>query len=510
MNNIDPRWGAWAKQPEPIPASQIARKIAADVVIIGAGIAGMTCALRAAQTGAEVIVLEKSNTWTARGANIGIIDSSYLKERGWDYKAEDVAREWIKICGNRCDESIVWRYLKNGGRAMDWLIDIVTRPDYNVRIAVSSCVYRGETYRELMTSHWFLDGPMARKGNPQSVAEAIYAMHNEGLKLKARYIFNTAGEQLVKENGRVAGVIAKDKDGYLQVDARRGVVLATGDISGNDEMCADLAPIANKCARKISWPKNGNLGDGHRMGLWVGGAFEDTPFPCMIHPQAFGYLQYCFLHVKTDGTRFMNEDNFVQGKSLALLRENEKFAWAVADSDWPTKVPPTLEYGGGMFWGQDNFRGDPVFDPKVEEAEFERGMKSGYVIKADTPEGLAEKMGVPPDAFVKTLRRYNELCAKGVDEDFGKRRELMIPLDKPPYYGMKFGTALLAVVGGLRVDTKMRVLDVNRIPIEGLYAIGNVMGGRYGVDYPMHVPGNSCGSALTFGYLLGESLGNRY
>jgi succinate dehydrogenase/fumarate reductase flavoprotein subunit len=508
MPNSDLRWGAWANRPDPIPPELITRELSADVVIIGAGIAGMSCALRAAQAGAEVLVLEKSRTWTARGANIGIIDSSYMKARGWEYKAEDVAREWIKRCGNRCDEGILWRYLKNGGRAMDWLVDIVTRPEYAVKVAIWGCVYQGETYKELMTSHWLLDGPMTKKGDPQSVAEAINALHAEGLKLNARYIFNTAGIQLAKENGRVTGVIARDKDGYLWVCARRGVVLATGDISGNDEMCADLAPIANQCAKKITWPKNGNLGDGHRMGLWAGGSFEETPFPCMIHPQAYGYLQYCFLHVKRDGTRFMNEDNYVQGKCLALLRENEKFAWAIADSDWPAKVPPTLEYGGGMFWGQDCFRGDPVFDPKVEEAEFELEMKAGNVVKAETPEGLAEKMGIPPETFVRTLRRYNALCQKGADEDFGKRRELMIPLDKPPYFGMKFGTALLTVVGGLRVDTGMRVLDENKNPVEGLYAIGNVMGGRYGVDYPMHVPGNSCGSALTFGYLLGESFGS--
>ncbi len=95
----------------------------------------------------------------------------------------------------------------------------------------------------------------------------------------------------------------------------------------------------------------------------------------------------------------------------------------------------------------------------------------------------------------------------GRDEDFGKRKELLIPINKPPYYGLKFGPAVLAVVGGLRVDTKMRVLDEDGAAVEGLYAIGNAAGGRYGVDYPLVICGNSHGTALTFGYLLGKHLG---
>ena len=511
MSNVDPRWGAWAEPPPQVPAEEIARETTADIVVVGAGIAGMSCALSAAQSGAEVTVLEQSGNWTARGMNIGIIDSGFLKERGWDYSAEDVAREWIKLCGNRCDEKLVWLYLRNGGRAMDWLIEMLSRPEYRCNVAISSCVYQGEKHRELMASHWFLDGPLAEKGDRQSVAQANYAMHSEGVKLGVKYLYKTRGEQLVKGAERVTGVIAKDNDGYIKVNARRGVVLATGDISGNDEMCDDLAPLANRCAKKISWPKGANLGDGHRMGLWAGGSFEDAPFPSIIHPQAFGYLQYCFLYVRQDGTRFMNEDSFVQGKSLALLRNNEEYAWAVADSDWPVKVPPTLKYGGGMFWGQDSFRGseEPEFDLKQEQDMFDEGIKDGNIVTADTPEGLAEKMGVPPDTFAAEMKRYNELCAAGADEDFGKRRELMVPLDKPPFFGMKFGPALLAVVGGLRVDTEMRVLDERGVPVGGLHAIGNTAGGRYGVDYPLHVPGNSCGSALTFGYLLGRSLGGR-
>ena len=135
----------------------------------------------------------------------------------------------------------------------------------------------------------------------------------------------------------------------------------------------------------------------------------------------------------------------------------------------------------------------------------EWGLKRGVVVQGDTPEELAAAMGVPVDAFVREFRRYNEMCRQGHDDDFGKRKELLIPLDRPPYYGMKFGPALLAVVGGLKTDDHSRVLGKNG-PVPGLYALGNTAGGRYGVDYPVIIPGNSHGTALTFAFLLGEAL----
>jgi succinate dehydrogenase/fumarate reductase flavoprotein subunit len=507
MSNIDPRWGAWAAEPAPIPADAVTRELEADVVVLGAGIAGVTCALRAAQGGAQVLALEKTVRWSARGGNIGVANSAFMREHGYENKLEEVAREWIKRCGNRCDEKLLWTFLKNGERAMDWLLEIISRPDYGVRTELQGCIYRGETYREIIGSHRFFEGPMAKKGDLSGASDAVYAMYTESLKLGARFLFNTPAERLLKEDGVVTGVYARDGDGYLLARARRGVVLATGDIGGNDAMCEDLSPMANRVASKIYWPKGGNEGDGHRMGLWAGGSFEDAPFPTIMHPQAFHFGNYCFLFVKPDGTRFMNEDNYVQGKSVSILRERLTYAWSVTDSAWLEKIPRTLPYGGGIFWGQDCDAEGALFDPAREEWLFDNGIKRGLIVTADTPEALAEKMGVPADVFAETFARYGELTAKGADEDFGKRPELMLPLDRPPYYGIKFGPALLAVAGGLRVNTDMAVLDENGAPVRGLYAIGNAAGGRYGVDYPILIAGNSHGTALTFGFLLGETLG---
>lgn len=502
------RWGAWAAPPASIPGDKINTTMEADVVVIGAGIAGVSCALRAAQVGAQVLVLEKTGSWSGRGGNIGVPNSSFMKAQGYENDLEAVAREWIKRCMNRCDEKILWLYLNNGASAMDWLIDILAQPEYGARPVLQGNAYKGETYYEIPGSHRFFDGPMAKKGARAGGADAVFAMYSEAVKLGVRFLFKTPAEQLVKENGRVIGAIAKsDEGGYLLARARRGVVLATGDIGGHHEMCEDLSPIANRCAAKVYTPKGGNTGDGHRMGLWAGGAFEDGPFPTILHPQAFHFGNYCFLFVKPDGTRFMNEDSYVQGKTVAIIRERVRYAWSIIDGAWAERVPATLPYGGGLFWGQDCVLGESEFNLQTEQNLLRRGLERGVVVTAETPERLAEQMNVPADVFAETFQRYNRLAKAGKDVDFGKRRELLIPLDTPPYYALKFGPALLAVAGGLRVDTNMTVLSEDGTPVPGLFAIGNTAGGRYGVDYPILIAGNSHGTALTFGYLLGTSLG---
>ena len=509
MENIDPRWGDWKQAPPPVPEAEIRETLDCDVAVAGAGIAGVACACRAAQNGLRVIVLEKTGKWNARGGNIGVANSGFMRAQGFENDPEELAREWIKRCCGRCDETVLWRYLLNSERAMDWLIGILTLPEYGARPELQACLYRGDTYLERMGSHRFFEGPMAKKGARAGAADAVYAMYTESLKLGVRYLTNTPAEQLEKKDGRVTAILGKGEQGYVRVRAAKGVVLATGDIGGSREMCADLAPMAAACQSNTYTPRGCNTGDGHRMGLWAGGAFEEGPFPIIYHPQAFCFANYCFLFVDREGKRFMNEDNNIQAKSVAVHRIGQDYAWSILDGDWEKKIPASLEYGGGIFWGIDHPPGKSGFTAEGTRRIFDMARRSGSYVEADTPEALAEKMGVPAEAFAATLREYNEMCAAGKDRLFGKRRELLMPLDKPPYIGLKFGPSVLAVVGGLRVDGRCNVLDGQGRTIPGLYAAGNTMGGRYGVDYPMVIPGTSHGTALTFGWLLGEVLAGK-
>lgn len=127
-------------------------------------------------------------------------------------------------------------------------------------------------------------------------------------------------------------------------------------------------------------------------------------------------------------------------------------------------------------------------------------------VKADSIEELAALIGAPADVLKETIDRYNELVTKGTDDDFHKPADFLYPVVKAPFYAAKVGVALLAVVGGLSVNTDLQVLDDEKKPIEGLYATGNTSGDLYAIDYPINMAGNSNGRCVIWGYLLGKTM----
>ena len=141
-----------------------------------------------------------------------------------------------------------------------------------------------------------------------------------------------------------------------------------------------------------------------------------------------------------------------------------------------------------------------VFNRTVEKVDaFVNGRGAGRnFIPAHSLEELAAKMDVPFETLKATVDRYNELCAMGDDPDFGKRPELLTTVVKAPFYAVKMGSALLDVMGGCLTNKELNVLDADYQPIPGLYAVGNVAGGLYGVDYPLLWNGNSHSRCLTW------------
>jgi succinate dehydrogenase/fumarate reductase flavoprotein subunit len=313
---------------------------------------------------------------------------------------------------------------------------------------------------------------------------------------------------LIKENDRIVGVIAETSDGYKRFNASKGVILATGDIGSDKEMLAEFCPIALKPTKNQYIPLGSNTGDGHKMGAWAGGVLEDGPWASMMHPQGYSRMAHFFLYVNTMGKRFMNEDTWAQGKSLGVLKQpgDVDYAYAIFDANYKEEIEKTIPIGGGLFWDNPStVYGQPWTSAK-DEGYITAGLKDGTIIQADTLEDLAKGLNVPVDTFMATVNKYNESAKNGDDTEFGKRAELLFPIEKPPYYGSKFGPCYMVVLGGLNIDTSMRVLDKDNNPIPGLFAIGNVSGGLYGVDYPTLIPGNSHGRAVTWGYIAGNAI----
>ena len=183
-------------------------------------------------------------------------------------------------------------------------------------------------------------------------------------------------------------------------------------------------------------------------------------------------------------------------------------SWQIFDSKWPDEIDKMPDGHGYV----NHFVADDEVDAYATVLS---GFGLGYTTKAmvegteglivaDTIEDLAAQCNLPVETVVASVNRYNELCAAGHDADFGKDPRRLFPVSEPPFYAYPFGSAgMLVLMGGLEVNKKLQPLNAEGTPIEGLYATGNVQGGRYLVEYPVTVAGISLGTALSFGRLAG-------
>lgn len=510
---------SWETAPEPIDDSAIVETVEKDFIVVGAGLAGVSTACSIAENGGEVVVIEKNATYSWRGAHYGSINNRRWREQGVEVDPTDVTRDWIAQCNSRCNERLVWTFLNRSGEALDWLSDKVEA--HGGVVDLLGCCYQNPTYKNItdplfiLKVRFFHQTRRAAPTNEEigNFEMAIYSLYNDAVDAGAEFSWNAKAAQLVKEDNRVTAVIAETEEGYKKFVGRKGVIMCTGDISGNDEMCEAYSPLMLRCEQTQYVPVGANMGEGQQMGMWIGAKMEETPFSPMIHPQGYLQLSQWFLSVNTLGNRFMNEDTWGQGKSLGVLTTpgNADHAWCIFDSEWQNQIPETLDIGGGMFWvGPDHLYGQE-YSPGFNQGQFDTGVENGMVKQGDTFEELADAIAADEPSFDKEVflaevERYNELCRAGKDTDFGKREQLLYEIKNPPYYAAKYGPCRMVCPGDMLINTNSQVLGEDDKPIEGLYAVGNCSGGLYAVDYPLVVLGDSHGRCVTFGYLLGRQL----
>lgn len=495
----------WEVAPEPI--TDVIDTVDTDILVIGAGLAGCACACSAAENGGKVTVVEKFMQWNGRGGGFGAIKSRYMDELGIEVDKVNAKQHWIAQCASRCNEDLISKFFNNSEEASNWLLDKAERE--GCFIMVGAFYSHDDVYAEQPGYHMCMkpqDGRLTSGGFVG--AELCYL---DAVDAGAEFVFNSPAVQLVKDGDRVTGCICETEDGYVQYNASKGVVLATGDIGGNLEMCKAYAPICVDYGfeRTQYTPLGVNTGDGHKMGMWAGAALQDLPLPTMMHPQAFCWFHGPFLFVNDNGERFMCEDTWVQGKSLAINRQPNGEAWSVFDANWKEDLTNGLPYGGGMFW--DSFRAydAPITDAAdYFETQIPNYIEQGIAYQADTLEELAELIGCDPEVLTATVDRYNGMCEAGEDTDYYKKPIFLTPVKEGPFYALKVGPALLTVTGGLRVNKDFQCLNAEGEVVDGLYALGNVMGDITAVDYPINVAGNSHGRCITFGYMLGRDLAN--
>lgn len=472
--------------PAPIAQSEIKQTLSADVVVVGAGVCGLMAALSAAEAGAKTILIEKSEKYNARGGHNAAINSKIQQQEGLKYEPGQVARDLVRWAGNKVDSDLVMLWADNCSPTMDYLIDLagksgieVTRWGNDIPTAY---------YPEYSTVHMF-----------GGMDETILAgMVEKTAKEKgAEFHYSTPAAQLVRQNsGRVTGVIAGTAGNYTQFNAANAVILCTGDYGHDPEMIQKYCPAAALVDGNVYTPPV-NTGDGHKMGLWIGAVMQDiTPHTPMIHNLGGALFSGDpFLRVNSLGMRYENEDVPIPYMANNIQIQPGRKTWTIYDSTFAEDLPKM-----GVSFSRTNAMSDSV-QPAIDAS-----LKAGTsLFKADTLDGLAQKMGVPADAFKATVARYNELAIKGKDDDFGKSPEMLTLIDTAPFYAAYNPTMLLVVLGGLKVNSRLQTLDAEGKVIPGLYASGNVSGGFFANDYPVIVPGLSHSRAWTFGRIAGQN-----
>ena len=306
----------WEIKPEPIAADQIKETVDTEVLVIGGGYSGTCCALSAAENGAKVILVEKDAMLNGHGVGgTGAIGSRELDKLGISFDKPIEMERWVSTCGNRCRESLVAKWFRESERCMNWLLDLAERNGATCMVTVGS---RSTVHPEIDCYHMIMGGEIFEQHSAADFVE--YLFEAEALKNGAEFVYEMPAVQLVQDDaGKVTGAICENKDGeYVQYNASKGVVLATGDVSYNDEYLEEFAPIAFKVMTRLC-SDQGNVGDGHNMAAWAGGAFQAAPWPTMMHPQAAAAFHGPFLFVNPEGKRFMNEATWVQGKCVGVM-----------------------------------------------------------------------------------------------------------------------------------------------------------------------------------------------
>lgn len=483
----DVHW-SWEVKPEPITDDQCSETYDCDVAIIGLGAGGTPAALYAATHGLNTIVLQKgdhtiSNGWCANAIN----NKAYLETGGEPFDTAELFSDFVQYTNGRENATLVRMFIERGGEVTDWILDQTTEIEPKI-------VEKGQTLG------WY-------EGNDFQTRYAGFAnllklMSDKAEAAGAKMLWDTPAVQLVTNEAgdTVTGVIGQDADGnYIKVNASKGILLACGDVTDDPEMLQCFAPIMMGNKSLHGYPNN--TGDAVRMGTWIGAKITPAPHAYMMHfdptwlPEGDApFSGIPWLRVNIDGKRFGNEDIPYQSVVVQVADQPEKVAFQICDSNWLQSLKDT------DFFPNPNSHSRENPDPEGNWAKF---IESGAIIESDTLEGLAEAYGIEKDTFLATVERYNELCDKGVDEDYGVRSDFIshTAIKEPPFYAIKRVPCILASVGGVQISEDLRVLRDDNTPFNGLYACGDAAGSFYGNEYPLALPGGSIGRGFVFGIL---------
>lgn len=464
-----------------------------DIVVVGAGTAGVPAALSAFESGCKVACLQKQGFAVAQGNN----GSGFYLDKSNEGGILRFKQAFNNDCCGRAGLDLLQMYIETSGETIDWIEDRVTKGGMAPSSSREQIFrYNADGKDDKEGEYVCYNREIAFGPKPKDCGDAMRALADYAEEQGVEFFYETPGVQLVKEGDRVCAVIGKTSDGkYIRFNAKKAVILATGDYQNNTMMVKQFCPDVVEFDKKQSQ----KTGDGHLMGMLVGAQIEPVGHTHMMHDFDSGPMgSIPFLALNDNGERFMNEETkHIWVNNLLRYQPNPGWYSHIFDSDYEAQV---TEMGMNPTKLEALQRYIPGFTEDTE------GLRAELINAhcCDTLEELAEEMGLPADALVKSVERYNELCESGEDTDFGKNSKYMKPIKTAPFWGIHRHIRVSSIDSGLLINTKCQCLDAEKKPIPGLYAAGNTSGQLCGSnDWQMYCSGMSVG----WGYVTGRRAG---
>jgi fumarate reductase flavoprotein subunit len=457
-------------------------KINTDILIVGAGLAGFTAALRAAEQGAQVLLIDKSHG--ALGDGNVLMASGSLRAGGKSPKTD--ARELYDFVMSEgiAYPDLVKSWSETCGRAIDWLT--------SVGVAIEETA-PGRIWLNQQSEISF--GPVYKKDvGPRALA----SLKERFLKLGGRYMNGIEGTRLIAENNRVVGLIGKQHSGEIELRSR-ATILSTGGFSANQELVKKyIGPHADRC--KLRGSKQ-DTGDGLCMAVAVGAkavnlkyfyghliarkALSDDRF--WPYPRLDSFVDEGIL-IDANGERFVDEGRGDVAVANDLARTDDptgatlifdQESWA-ASKDNPSST--SLKIPAPNPWIADN---------------------GGEIFCRDSAEALAEVLGINSANLKRTVEDYNRAVESNNVKTLAVTRTGKPKPLRAPLYGLRVVPGITFTMGGVAVNGRAEVLNQDEKPIAGLYAAGDAIGGLMGGQRGGYTGGLM--QAIVTGILAGEN-----
>ena len=487
--------------------------VEADVVVVGAGGAGMTAAITAAGEGKSVVILESqsmvggNSVRATGGMNAGktvyqdenefgesagvektlkTAAEKYADNETITALAKTVSEQWAAYQANPTgyfdsvelmeldtmiggkginDPELVETLCANSADAIDWL------DEHGITLHnVSS--FGGASVKRIHR-------PVNEEGKVVSVGAYMIPLLQENCEKRGiDIVLNTTVDTILTDaNGAAVGVSGTDKDGNTVVVNAKSVILATGGFGANLDMVTQYKP---ELAGFMTTNAAGAQGQGIEMATAIGAGTVDMD-QIQIHPTVEANTAALITEglrgdgailVNANGERFIDEVGTRDVVSAAEIAQPGSYSWLIVDQ------------------------------AMVDASSVIQGyIKKGYTVTGATYEELGKAMGVDAAAFAETMEKWNGYVEAKNDPDFG-RTSFANPLNTAPYYAVKVTAGVHHTMGGLKINANTEVLNEKGEVIPGLFAAGEVTGGVHGAN---RLGGNAVADFTVFGRIAGAA-----